>query len=261
MNDYSGRFKIYAECKQLSILTLTNKEGLLCGRSLIWKVADSVTLMDRIYVTEDFMYEKFVDYAKQQKYWYKRYYKTYDNRTEFIDHEGTYRNKTFVINTPTDFDSYPYIDTFRYGGDGFLTNRQIDGCIYEYENTNGEREENDSGIYDDITGLYIDEDNATQVDRGERRGDTTHIDNVVDVHGRNYWVGDSGITEIDGTYYLNDEVVYSDYDSCYYLIDDCVYSEHYGSHIVAWRAIKVDGDYYYESDVKLINGTYQLKQA
>jgi len=282
MNGDSEYLGIYKNCNKLQILILKNKDGLLCGRSLIWKINDNVTLMDRIYVTQDFMYDKFLSFAKSSQYWTKKDFKSYDNKRTFINLLGEEIDKTFTVHTDTDFDSYPYIDTFQYGDDGSLNNSG-DG-EYTYNETDGTRgggEDNHQGeVYDDINGEYIDEDNAVYIEFGENRyrNQYCHVDNCVQVDNDWYYENDSHIVEvgnsyytkdsdeicqIDGDYHLMEDCVYSEMDNTYYLNDDCVYVEEIEDYILESESVKIDGDYYHEDSENIIDieGTYYTKNS
>lgn len=136
MNGRGKFMDIYKYCESLRILILKNKDGLLCGRALIWKIGD-ITLMDRIYVTDNFMYDCFITYAIQHRWWYKKHFSTWENKQTFINSEGQEVQKQFMVYTKTKFESYPYIDTFTYGDYGSLNNYG-DGC-YQYLDTSGSR--------------------------------------------------------------------------------------------------------------------------
>lgn len=136
MNGCGKYMDIYKCCKSLRILILKNKDGLLCGRALVWKLGE-ISLMDRIYVTENYMFDCFVTYAIQNKWWYKKHFSTYENKQTFIDSDGHEVLRNITIYTKTDFDYYPYIDTFTYGADGSLNN--YDQGSYLYYDTHGHR--------------------------------------------------------------------------------------------------------------------------
>lgn len=293
MNGDYEYLDIYKNCDKLQILILKNKAGLLCGRALIWTISADITLMDRVYVTQDFMYDKFLSYANG-KYWRKRDYKSYDNKTTFINLLGEEINRTFTIYTETDFDYYPYIDTFQYGGDGYLTN--CDNAEYTYCCTGGEREggeDDHSGeVYDDINGEYISEDDAIYIESGDRcyRDRYCHVDNcvqvndtwyyeddsnIVNVGGEYYTTDSSEIIEINGDYHLLDDCTYCKRDGEYYLSDDCVYCEDDEEDVLREDAIEIgdkwyhtdsekitqiDGEYYliYSDEIELIDDKYQL---
>lgn len=282
MNGDSEYLDIYKYCNQLSILILKNNDDNLCGRALIWKISDDITLMDRIYVTDDFMYDKFLSYCNAQNWWRKRDYKSYDNKDAFINPDGEEITKSFKIFTNTDYDNYPYIDTFQYGDDGSLNNSG-DG-EYTYNNTDGTREggEDDHAgeVYDDINGEYIDEDNAIYIENGERQyrdrychvdncvcvGDDWYYeddDNIVEVGNTWYTKDDDNICEIDGEYHLVDDCTYCERDNCHYLSDDCVYCEDDEEDVLRDDAVEID-DKWYHKESNLIfehNGKYYLEDA
>jgi hypothetical protein len=263
MNDKSMFLDIYEYCDKLEVLILTDKEGKLCGRALIWD-CDDFKLMDRIYVSDDHMYNTFINYATENKLWRKKDYKSYSNKRTFIDSNGEEVTKTLTIKLNTDFDYYPYIDTFTYGDDGVLSNQ---GGEHEYTHTDGTREENNR-FYDEIDGEYIDECDVAYIDSGEGRyiGLTTHVDNtitdvrgnvyynddinIVAVNGEYYDINNGEVCEVDGEYYLEEECCYSDLDGSYYLIDDCTYIDSLDSYVLTNEVYKVNGTYYHESQVE-----------
>ncbi len=282
MNNDIEYLDIYKHCDKLSILILTDKDGLLCGRSLIWDIDENTKLMDRIYVTHDWQYEYFISYAVKNKFWHKQYYKTYDNKSLFIDNIGEKQEKTFKIFTNTDYSAYPYIDTFSYGDDGFLTNT-CNYSTYTYNNTDGTRdgEEDDHAneIYDDIEDEYIDEDDAIQIERGDKRGFYTHVRNTIEINGLTWWKDDDEITYVSSRedYYHIDDTVYCDSEGETYHIEDVVFinDEYYPSDsddIIevndTWYLkdsediILIDGEYYEKTSDEIIedeNGNFSLK--
>lgn len=277
MNGDSEYLSIYKNCDKLQILILKNKNGLLCGRALVWKISDDITLMDRVYVTQDFMYDKFLSYAAG-KYWRKKDYKSYDNKQTFVNLLGEEINKTFTVYTDTDFCQYPYIDTFSYGDDGSLNNS---GGQYSYNCTDGEREggedDHEGEIYDEINDEYISEYDATYITAGEMRyrdrychsdncvsvGDDYYHeddDNIVEVGGSWYTKDSEELCEVNGEFELLDDCVFSQMDDCYYLNDDCVHCEDIDDYILETESVKIDGDYYHEDSDKIvkIEGDYYL---
>ena len=251
MNGKSDCLDIYTYCKDLQILALFNQNNELAGRALVWTIKDEeidgskIILMDRVYVTQDYLYDLFIEHATSNKWWYKQDYKSMHSKTSFINSEGNVLYRKFKIYTATDFDTYPYIDTFQYGDDGYLTN-QPDGK-YEYSSTDGERSGGD--VYDDITGNYISQDDAVTIEYGEYEGERTHIDNTVMVNDSYYWKDSEDLCIVNYEYYLKEDCVYSDYDDEYYLEDDCVYSEYHSTHILISDAYEVDGNYYHQDIV------------
>lgn len=281
MNGDSEYLDIYKNCSQLQILILKNTDGELCGRALIWGISEGITLMDRIYVTDDFMYDKFLMYCNSQKWWRKKDYKSYDNKQTFIDPSGNEVEKNFTIHTDTEHSEYPYIDTFQYGDDGSLNN--YGSGDYTYNNTDGtrdgEQDEHEGQVYDEVNGEYIDEEDAIYIENGERRyHGYCHVDNCVNVG--DYWYheddcnivevgntwyekGSSDICEIDGDYHLVDDCTYCERDSCYYLSDDCVFCEDDEEDVLREDAVEIENKWYHK-DSDLIfehNGKYYLEDA
>lgn len=275
MNDKNSDYlDIYAYCNKLSILVLTNKKGLLCGRALVWKISDTITFIDRFYVAHDFMYDKFINYASSNNWWRKIDYKSYSNKMNFVNSEGeNVFGHEFKVYTDTDHSYYPYIDTFQYGDDGFLSNK--DNYQYTYSNTggdrdgerDGERDEHEGEQYDDINEEWISDDDAIYIEHGERRfrGRTTHVDNctyvndrwyheddenIACVNGDYYTIDSDEIIEIDGDYYLADDCCYCERDSCYYKSEDMVYCEPDSESVLICEAVEIDGDWYHiDSDL------------
>lgn len=113
----SGYFDLYCtqpECQMLIAL----KENKLAARALVWTIEDK-TFMDRVYYIEDSLYNIFVNYAKENK-WYiresncllsdgddQRFLSPKDNYTEPV-------TEHFVLNLVKIYHEWPYIDTFRY---------------------------------------------------------------------------------------------------------------------------------------------------
>ena len=237
MNDEpESYFDIYTQNPDvINMLILETNEGYLIGRALIWKL-DSFTLLDRIY-GNDITVQKFKDYAKEQGWWYKEY-QSYDYKTEFINSDGEEECKNISVNLDTEFSYYPYIDTFTYGGYGYLQNYP-DSSEYQYTNTSGERESN--GVWDEVDECYINEDDAVWLDS---LGGYTHLDNTIydeidDVSileddavwledERMYTHRDNAIKLENGNYVTEENCFYSEYDNGYYHIDEygyCDYSE------------------------------------
>jgi len=249
MNDDDSYLEMYTKCEKLEIIVIKDKDNKLAGRALRWTLdyeGKEIKLADRFYVAEDYLYDTFLNYVEENKWWRKKYYKTYDKKQEFITPDKEEVIAKFKVYTDTEFDQYPYIDTFSYGDDGYLTNSC--GEKYTYNQTGGDRE--GGGVWDDIDEREIDPDYAVTIERGRYRDNTTHVDNTVDVGGYIYHREDDDIRLVDDEWYHMDDVVYSDLDGEYYLLEDCVFSEHHQSYIRTIDAYKVAGDYYHESVVE-----------
>jgi hypothetical protein len=227
MNQRGEFMEIYVYCGHLRILVLLDEEERLCGRSLIWSLEDGITLMDRIYVVSDFMYDLFISYAADNGWWHKETYRSAENKELFINEKGEEVQKKFQVITSTEFDTYPYIDTFAYGHYGSLNNYG-DGR-YEYTDTDGSR----SGDgWDAIEGCAIDLDNVITVTHGRYRGVNTHVDNTVEIDEEIWWVDDHDIEVVGGSYYHKDDTVLCDHDGERRLIADCIWSDALESYVL-----------------------------
>lgn len=244
MNGCGHYLNIYVNCSKLKILTLS-KCGELAGRALVWFLDDMV-FMDRVYSVEDRFSIAFIDYATTQKWWYKVHHDTFRYKDSLINPDtGQAEVKRLKVSLSTEFDEYPYIDTFTYGGRGFLANYRNSDCLYEYDNTNGYR--NDVGAWDDISEEVISPYDVVEIDRGEYSGQNTHIANTVIIDGERWWRDDSDIVEINGSYYHVDDCICFRGD--YYPTEDCVYSDHHEEYIPNEYAVEVCGNYFYRTDV------------
>jgi hypothetical protein len=267
MNGDGRMLDIYKNCPFLQILSLWDpKEHTLCGRALVWQIGDE-TLMDRVYVTKDSYYDLFLDYASDNGWVRKSSYKSAGNKTTFVKNGDTYE-KVYKIALPTEYERYPYIDTFQYGGDGWLTNIN-DGNEYEYSCTSGERVYVNRPEYVcAITGEGMDEDDAVYIQRGRYRDEYIHRDHAVYcVTDCNYYYEhDSEIVEVNNRYYrTDDEDVCCDMDGDWVMREDCSWCEYLNEYVLEeytiWSdfrednllltdAVRVDGKIYHKDDVE-----------
>ena len=269
MNGDREYLELYSECPSVRILCLMNTEDKLSGRALLWTLPDGNTLVDRMYVAQDHYYDMFIDYAIENGWMYKKKYKTYQDGMEFIL-KGEVIVKTYKLNTNTDYSYYPYIDTFRYGSDGWISNDEDSSYLYEYSCTSGGRE-GDNRYECAKSGDWIDEDDAVYIDRGQYSGYYLHRDytvyvetddhyyyegddNIVEINDRWYRTDDDDVVDIDGTMYHTsyDNIEWSQYHEEYVLADDCVYSNHHESYIKNDESYEVAGEYFHESVVNKV---------
>jgi hypothetical protein len=294
-----GRFEIYENCNVVSVLSLKNEDGELVGRALVWKLDTKshgkLTFMDRIYVCEDFRYENFIDYAADKGWWYKSSYTTFTEKDEWINPKTGLMEKVCAsVNTNTECNKFPYIDTFTYGNDGVLYNYKKDGWQHEYSNVDGtrdnngnsegesEEEDHEGEMFDEFREEWISEDDAVCLSNHSSRGyrdQCAHIDDChyayVNHRNREYFhENDDKTIQINGTYYWteNEEIVYlhnGDYamsedttfiesQNEYYLSDDdCVVCLANGEYEIKANASYVErnGEWYADDDDDLINVT------
>lgn len=270
MNDCgSNMFAIYKNCKDLRILCLYNTEDELCGRALVWKLSEDITFMDRIYIVKDFYIEKFIKYSEENG-WIRKEKQSYDYKDSFVGTDGKTFFKNFTIKLNTDFDRFPYIDTFTYGSDGWLSNDACDSD-YEYTNTSGHREGGShAAAYDDINGCDIDdEDDVCTIDRGQYSGYTTHRDYTVFINDNYWWSESSDIVCVSGDWYEKDDedIRFCDKDDVYYMAGEVMsidMGEYNGQSLHEVYVISdVNGESWYRDDSGIvdIDGEYYNKES
>jgi hypothetical protein len=271
MNGDGDYMEMYVSNRSMQILALVNDRGELCGRALVWhnvivngNPSRTITFMDRVYVSDDFMFEMFVRYAIDKKWYYKVNYKNGGAIQQFVNPDGDKEDLVLRVNLDTEFDSYPYIDTLCYGGDGWLSNDNSDS-IYTYQNTGGDREETNRQ-WDELNQESIDDDDARYIDHGRYIGHYIHYENAVDVNGDWWWIDDEDIVEVDGTWYEksdddvvevdgtwyrtdDDYIAYCECDSEYHHVDDLVYHDSKGW-ILLENAVKVKDVIYHKDEVE-----------
>jgi len=273
MNGDEEYLQIYAHCPHLRILTMINKDGELAGRSLLWTTEDGV-LMDRIYVSRDHYYDMFIEYAEVNGFIRKVEYKSYRDKDRYVKDGNVYR-KAYKIATRTEFDYYPYIDTFTYGGEGFLCNdNSFSGIVYEYCQTGGTRDGDDYEACA-ATGERYHNDDLRYIERGRYAGESIHYELAVycdtdsnyyheddgnliylESRGAHYRADDDNIVEINGDYYHTeyDDVKYSQWTGEYHLGDDVIWCDHHDDYLLREDAVTTpDGDVFHKDDITSVD--------
>ena len=268
MNGDSKFLDMYEACEKLQVLVLKNDKGLLCGRALVWGIEEGV-FMDRIYVSDDWMYQAFYNYAAKFG-WNRKAEQSYSNKTNWINPEGEKFQKSMKINLETEFDYYPYLDSFSFGGDGYVSNYDADG-FYDYTNTDGSRDsskpqQNDEfNVFDAINRIMIPNWESRRITRGTHEDCFGHRDQVItDVHGDTWWNEDNGVVKIyDNSWYPIDEVGYCEIDHEYYFGGDVIEIEagSFKAMTVHSRySIYIRGAIWCKEDtlIEEVDGTYQI---
>jgi hypothetical protein len=146
MND-EPYIKFYQYCPSVKLLVLLDSESSILGRSLLWIDDDGRKIMDRVYFVYDKDYFKFVRWANENDYWYK---KNNTGQNKFIKggKEESIQTKVKIMNV-FDFpdEEYPYMDTFNYFQGEWAYNHQPKGTFWHLINTDGTYELCD---FDDI---------------------------------------------------------------------------------------------------------------
>lgn len=236
-NEDLETFDIYKYCAHVRILAMYDKDDNLAGRALVWNCENKttneyITFMDRVYTSKPYLEESFFEYAREQK-WFRKAYQNFSDKGDLMSPEGVKLDQQRLrVYCDTSHSRYPYIDTFSYGDDDELNNYS---GVYTYDNTDGTRsgddnddyEEEDTSVWDCIDECSIEEDDARQIERGQYRGQYTHVDNTTEVGNYTYWSQDPSIVYVsnDDCYYHQDDVTYCEHNEEYYHSSDCVYSE------------------------------------
>lgn len=143
-------FRIYTDNPGRVSMIILVECGMLLGRALLWNTDQGDKFMDRIYGS-DAVVSKFIRYAKDNKYIYKAY-QSYDSKTEVYLPDDDYCSKVDLkmsVTLSSDFDEYPYIDTFSFGSEV----RGSIGTLYNFNSTRVSRMYNctGGGFYGDMS--------------------------------------------------------------------------------------------------------------
>jgi len=135
-------FDIYVENAKMLI---TTKGGKLTGRAIVWEIDENTTILDRIYTCFDYLEQCFIDYAKEHK-WIIRSNNSLLHTGEeqyWLTPEDNYNNSkrlNFSIKLKSEYDYYPYVDSFRYLSSDRLTLTTWNNT-YALDSTDGSFEE------------------------------------------------------------------------------------------------------------------------
>jgi hypothetical protein len=148
----------YAECQDYldiyvdnpdtiqMIIFMSDKEGLISGRALLWTDNKGRKIMDRIYIIRTSDIHLFKEYAIVNNF----YNKTEQDYKDYTPFELNGKELSKVDNIITvkvkdkDYQKYPYMDTLKYflPERGIISNNYIDACLI-LNDTHGGYEGND----------------------------------------------------------------------------------------------------------------------
>lgn len=179
----------------------------LLARALTWKI-DGTTYTDRIYGESMDAVEYLKSYAQEQGFMVKTR-QVMDEKTSWQKPDGTRFEKLLSVNLNTNFDYFPYMDTFTWGNDGWLANYDRTDWRHKYTCTEGDRFE------------YI-----TDIDGNFRPENDCHWS---DYHNGYVYSGDA--VELNGDYYhervLRPVTVIRTPDGSQFTADECSYANGY----------------------------------
>ena len=218
--DYFGLYEDHASM----LIAVSKESGKLLGRAILWEI-DGKTYVDRIYAS-DAMIEKFKQYAKENK-WYYKVEQSYNNKTDWINPDGEEETIYLTVDIDYDYDYFPYVDTLTYYKKGqYITNDESKDYDFELTDTEG----NGQRIYCEYDGSYCSEECAVYICDDDYEGyidseggDAEYCEITNDWHlrenmittegGTRVYRNDDGVVEgEDGLYYYDDEASYCDYN-------------------------------------------------
>lgn len=204
----------------------------IIGRALIWKLDSGETYLDRPYANSDEDVNLFKEWGRSKGY---------------VVYGGSYQHKEVTLDK-SDFQYYPYMDTFKYlNRDKNLLS--TDSSDFDdgnedwirLESTGGDYEEAHQGVWSEYYGEYIDEDSAVFA---EDLQSYIYSDDSIYLEYRDIYVSNEADT------------VYSEYDSNYYYEHDAVHSEYLDDWIYSEDAIEV---YYNENDTTYVPSNFETR--
>jgi len=204
--------KIYIDNPQVvSMLAMFDRrEGeKLIGRAIVWKLPDGRKFCDRIYGQNMDCVEYLKAYAMEQGMIVKPR-QTFEDKNEFQRPDGSLFTETITIPLKTNFDHFPYLDTFTYGGNGYLTNVSQGHKVtpYRYTCTEGRR-------YEIVTDIH---------------GQAQEVDECVWSNYHGGYIRECEAREVDGDWYDTSEIeedVYIFVNGQRFLMRDCTYATVY----------------------------------
>jgi hypothetical protein len=226
-------FEIYENNPEVCRMLILVEQSKLKGRALVWKVnhKDFEFYMDRIYTNLDSDVEKFKSWAKKNGWAYRaNNFQSDFNKIIFNDEVKTIFLEVKV--KPGEYNSYPYMDTFKsyYPEEGKLRNLIEDsgeGAIILQDTDGGY--DDIRGLWSEYLGTYIPEEEAIW-------------SNVVD----SYLLADSAVyVEVGSRRHRgaypegSEDVAYSEYIQKWIHMDDAVWSDYHGDYLLENDAVEV----------------------
>jgi hypothetical protein len=149
MNDELNLVEFYSFCPGCSILVLINSNDEILGRALVWVDHMNRTIMDRVYYVFDKDYYRFVRYAQNNGWYYKKRNLSgtglsFRWENSFVK-DGEEKELLTKVRVPDVFkfrdDGFPYMDTFYYAQGEWAYNYEPEGSYFKLQDTDGGYEE------------------------------------------------------------------------------------------------------------------------
>lgn len=231
-------------CKLIALV----KGSKVRGRALLWTDNKGRQLMDRVYASDSDRI-LFRDYAQKNNFYVRE--NDSANYHGFLDKDKKYIGDVKVY-LETRFDYYPYIDTLRWGGDGFITNKE-DDSIYTYESTDGSR--GSRGYWCEYNDRYYPEDEVTYITHplSRRRYTYVHKGDAVYTYD-NYDCIESETVRVGDEYAHENDPDIIQIGTEWYFMEDCYYIEDADEwvHIDMLDEWMSENDYKYNEDNEIV---------
>jgi hypothetical protein len=235
MNDENWLVSFYSFCPTAKLLVLLNSNDKILARALLWEDHEGRKIMDRVYYIEDKHYYKFIRWADENEYFYK---KSNFGSNQFVKN-GVIHSLKSKVRIPNCFefseDGFPFLDTYQYGVGDWAQNFEPDDVkrYFIFNQTDGTFQEEtfDEDIYGNI---ITDPENFVW---SKTQGGFIDIDKSfkVEYKGFDDWI------EVE---YLDDpKNGFVKSDGLYYKKSDCVFSKSEDKWIWKAWAEEVDGDW------------------
>lgn len=109
-------FDVYVDNAKMLI---TKKFGKLTGRAIVWQIDENTTILDRVYTCFDYLYNCFIEYAKENKWIIREdnsLLHTGDEQLWLVPEDDYHiaRAISFKIKLNQHYEYFPYVDSFRY---------------------------------------------------------------------------------------------------------------------------------------------------
>jgi hypothetical protein len=276
--DCDDYIKFYAKNEKVKMLILyeNDKKSKIIGRALVWSldVPKDRKFMDRIYTTEDYQVNLFINYAKKNEWLYK-YEQTYGDEPIVDTKDNSVKERELEIHDVKLNRWYPYLDTLQY----LDQDEKVLSNVYEYSSirlveTDGTARDSEwSEIYKEYINMYEISSKYVMCEIGFDRY-TNDIDKIrkkedaIFIKYYKEWVpkdrydeliikttigNEFEILKTDALYlkhyngwttddYIQNNMIYSDYEHQFYFKDDIVKSKYIEDYILKDTAVKVYTD-------------------